>query len=72
VRCSHRDSGSWLARRLRAGGAYLVGGDGVEQFAAAIVACQQAPLITDAEMAVGELMDGDRAAHEVGPVPARR
>ena len=72
--CSRRDSVSWLARRLRTGGAYLVGGagGGVEQLSTVVVTRQQTTLKADSKVTGGELMDGNRAAHEMDAVAARR
>ena len=62
---------SLAGRALRTGGALLIGA-GPERSAGSIVTREQAALIADAQVAVGELMDRHRAAHEVGPISARR
>jgi len=66
VQCSRWDSLNRLALRLRTGGAHLVrGGGGGEQAIAGVIAGEQAALIADAQGAIGELMDGHRAAYEM-------
>ena len=57
---------SLAGQALRTGGALLIGA--VEWSAGGIVARAQTALIADAERAVGELMDGNRAAHEMDPL----
>ncbi len=69
VRCNALDS--LAGQALRTGGALLIGA-GVEWCAGGIVAGEQTALIADAESAVGELMDRHGAAHEMGPISARR
>jgi hypothetical protein len=69
VRCNAPDS--LAGRALRTGGALLIRA-GVERPGRGIVAGEQAALIADAPVAVGELMHRHRAAHEVGPISARR
>ena len=55
---------SFAGQALRLGGALLIWA-GVEWSAGGIVAREQTALIADAERAVGELMGGYRAAHEM-------
>ena len=63
VRCNAPDSCAGQA--LRSGGALVIG---VEWFAGSMVASQEVALVADSQGAVGELMDGYRAAHEMDPL----
>src|ERR1700757_860045 len=63
VRCNAPDSCAGQA--LRSGGAVVIG---VEWFAGSMVASQEVALVADSQGAVGELMDGYLAAHEMDPL----
>jgi hypothetical protein len=63
VRCNASDSCAGQASC--SGGALLVG---AECFTGSIVASQEAALVADSKGAVGELMDGYRAAYEMDPL----